>query len=134
MNNIKIWKLFAFFVAMMVIVAILVSAQPASAETKNVINAPDKRSCVSWREFDAVKVALPRKVLEREWEVEGLGEPHQIPFLGKVILYPRCGAVRHFPDVSYGVGYTWHEGRWLGEYLYWTSKHPNGDLSRRMLG
>lgn len=122
--SMRLWKFAAFLTAMVVFLGVLASAPANAGRTET-----DRRRCVSEREFNSVTDHEFKKDLEKRWEVSGLGKTHVI-YLGNVVFYPRCGAVRHFPDVAYGVGYNVrHDGRRYVVYLYPSTPRPDGIIS-----
>lgn len=68
-------------------------------------HAADTRPCVSKAEFNSTIEEDTRGNIEDRWEVKGVGVPAVIPGFGHTVLYPRCGAVKKFPDVFYGALY-----------------------------
>lgn len=79
-------------------------AQPADAQVSQRNGDPlaDTRDCVANREANSLHQRLGRTVLERRWEVSGMGEPVNLPGFGPVITYPWCD---HSSDSWVGVIY-----------------------------
>lgn len=120
--NIKA-KWAALIVALLLVVVGFVATTVRADAVKN---AP----CVDTSEYKGSSPYYEtRHTLETNWGVQGEGMKVWSPVPNHTnVAYPRCGFVKEFPKVFYGVQYVKTNRGRLGVMFFWTNKYGVPDF------